>query len=314
MGFLRLKSGDMLLGEVPAFYQVTAQLFVPISALVGMTIVSQTLGVYADRVFQMLDSKSEIPADGALKPVDGDIVFDHVTLKFSEGGPFAIDRLSLTIPQGKTTAIVGPTGCGKSTIILLLTRLLDPNQGTISIGGFDIEDFVLHDYRRSVGNVLFDTKIFSGTVSENVAFGTKNLMIGDIRNACRVVELDTAMSAFPRGYETRLGTGGMQLSDEETLKLNLARAIVTKPEIVTVDDTYAQVGEETERRLRVSLREALPNATMVIATSRLSIAESCDSIYVLQKGSVAEFGSHEQLMEMHGLYRRMYARQMGMEI
>ena len=312
IGFIKLKNGDMLLGEVLAFYQVTAQLFVPISALVGMTVVSQTLRVYADRVFQMLDSKSAIAETGDQMPASGDIVFKDVTLRYAEGGPFAVNNLSLTIKQGTATALVGPTGCGKSTVLLLLTRLIDPNSGVIRIGETDVRSFALNAHRRSVGNILYDTKVFSGTVAENVAFGTKDVSVDDIRNACKIADFDADISSLAKGYDTVLGTGGVQLSEEDTLKLNLARAIVTKPRIITVDDTYALVGEETERRLRASLRRALPDATMIIATSRLSIAESCDAIHVLQKGSVVESGSHDELMDAHGLYRRMYARQMGM--
>ena len=312
IGFLKIKSGAMQLGEVMAFYQVTAQLFVPISALVGMTVISQTVRVYAERVFQILDATSKL-TDGENAPSRrGDIEFENVSLRFAENGPFALSDLSLVIERGKTTALVGPTGCGKSTVILLLTRMLDPDQGVIRVGGVDLRTMAIVEHRRSVGNVFFDSALFGGTLAENIAFGSESISHAEIAEACRVVDLTAFVSSLPKGLETELGAGGVQVEGEELVKLNLARAIVTKPKILTVDDTFSQVREETERRLRDAIRTALPDITMVIATSRLSIAETCDRIYVLRKGTAVENGTHATLMSQPGLYRRLYSSQMGL--
>ena len=316
LGFLNIKAQRMQLGEVLAFYQVTAQLFVPISALVGLTTVIQTLQVLASRVYSVLDTPAvvqEAPDAVDLKEIKGDISFEHISLRYEEGGPFAVEDITLSVPGGKTACIVGPTGCGKSTLLTLLTRLYDPSEGVIRLDGMDIRKIPIQTLRHAIGNVLHETRVFSGTFAENVAYGAPDATQEEIEETARLVGLHDFIGSQSDGYETRLGSGGIALSTEQLVELGLARALVTKPAVLTVDDTYATIEEETEKQLRTAVRGALVDRTILIATSRLSICEDADLVVVMQRGRIVQVGAHEELLAIPALYRRMYMRQMGLE-
>lgn len=316
LGFLNIKAQRMQLGEVLAFYQVTAQLFVPVSALVGLASVAQTLQVLASRVYSVFDSHATLAdAPDAVAPgeIRGEISFEHVSLRYEEGGPFAVEDINLSIPAGETVCIVGPTGCGKSTLLVLLTRLYDPTEGAMRIDGVDLRKLPVQTLRRAVGNVLHTTRVFSGTIGENIAYGVPDESPEEIEETARLVGLHDFIQSQPHGYKTRLGKGGITLSTEQLVQLALARALVTKPAILTVDDTYATIEEEVEERLRAVVRGVLVDRTILIATSRLSICEDADRVVVMQRGKVVQVGTHEELLAVPGLYRRMYMLQMGLQ-
>jgi len=315
-GFLNIKWGKMSLGEVLAFHQVTAQLFVPISAIVGMVAVIQTLQILAGRVYSVMDAPEllvNVPEPVDPSQVRGEIAFANVSLQYTEGGPFAVRDLSFTIPAGATACLVGPTGCGKSTVISVLTRLYDPTEGTIRIDGLDIREMRVRKLRRAVGNVLHDCQVFTGTLAENIAFGAPDAPRAEIEEAARIAGLDAFAKELPKGLDTRIGRGGVALEKPELAKLALARAVVTEPRIVTVDDTYAALDDETEVQVRRAVREALADRTFLIATSRLSICEGADVVLVMQRGGIVQTGTHEELLACPGVYRRTYMRQMGLE-
>ena len=315
IGFLYLKNQRMQLGEVMAFYQVTAQLFVPISALVSMTTVTQTLGVLAERVFSVLDAPRAVAEqEGAagLTEVHGAVSFQGVSLRYQEGGPFAVHGIDLEIPAGSTTCIVGPTGCGKSTLIALLTRLYDPTEGLVRLDGTDIRQLPLREHRRLIGNVLHDAQVFTGTIAENITYGASDATREQVEAVARTVDMHDFVVAQPEGYGTLVGRGGVTLDKEELVKLSLARALITQPAVLTVDDTLAALEEDVETRLRDAVRRTLRKETVLIATSRLAICEDADLVVVMQKGRIAQVGTHHELLATVGLYRRMYMRQMGL--
>ena len=315
-GFLNIKANRMQLGEVLAFYQVTAQLFVPIAALVSMATVAQTLQVLAFRVYSIMDTPSTVkpPEDRVqLDEIRGDISFEHVSLRYQEGGPFALQDVSVTIPAGSTACIVGPTGCGKSSLLTLLNRLYEWEEGAIRLDGVDVRQLPVTQLRRAIGNVLHDCPVFTGTLAENIAYGAPDASRADVEAAAKQVELHDAATALPGGYDTSLGSGGTALNAELLTKLALARALLTRPAVLTVDDTYATIEEHVEARLRSAIREALRGRTILIATSRLSICEDADMVIVMSNGRVEQVGSHSELLSVPGIYRRMYMRQVGME-
>lgn len=315
-GFLNIKSGKMQLGEAMAFYQVTAQLFVPISALVAMTSVAQTLQILGVRIFTVLDTPETIrDASETVAPtkIKGDVTFERVSLRYEEGGPFAVSDVTLQVPAGVTVALVGPMGCGKSSLITLLTRLWDPSEGTIRLDGIDIRRLPVRVLRLAIGNVLHDCQLFTGTFAENIAFGRPDARREDIERVAKTVDLHEFVVGQKGGYDARLGKGGLALDTEQLARLGLARALITNPAVLTIDDTYAVIEEEAERPLRAAVREALADHTVIIATSRLSICTEADMIVVMQRGKIVQTGKHEELLAAAGLYRRMYFRQMGLE-
>ena len=315
-GFLNIKAQRMQLGEVLAFYQVAAQLFVPISALVGMTTVAQTLQVLARRVYGILDTTETLrSAPDAVDPgkVRGDVAFDDVSLRYQEGGPFAVRNVSVKVPAGTTACIVGPTGCGKSTLIALLTRLYDPTEGVVRLDGTDIRKLRVRRFRRAIGNILHDCQVFSGTFAENLRFGAPQAEQDDVEQAARLVGLHEFIEGQPDGYQTRVGRQGLALSNEQLVKLAVARALVTKPAVLTIDDTFSALDEQAENELRSAIRSALGDETVLIATSRLSICQDAELVIVMQRGKVIQKGTHQELLAVPGVYRRMYMRQMGLD-
>lgn len=315
-GFLNIRAGTMQLGEVLAFHQVTAQLFVPISALVGMTTVAQTLEILAKRVYGVLDAHGSLrQAPDAVEPDEfrGEIEFDHVSLRYQEGGPFSVHDVSFGIPAGTRVCLVGPTGCGKSTLITLLTRLYDPTEGAVRLDGMDLRGLKIRSLRRAVGNILHDCQVFSSTFLENLRFGTAEATREELEQAAVLVGLHETIAAQPKGYDTRVGRGGLTLSREALVQLSVARALVTKPAVLTIDDTFSSISEDVERQLRSAINTALAGRTVLISTSRLSLCEDADLIVVLQQGSVVQTGTHDGLLSVPGVYRRMYMRQMGMD-
>jgi ATP-binding cassette, subfamily B, putative efflux pump len=316
LGFLAIRSGEMTLGEVLAFYQVTAQLFVPVSALVALANVVQTVDVLGARVFTVLDSPapwSEAPDAADAPNIRGEVGFDHVSLRYEEGGPFAVEDVTVQITAGATVCFVGPTGCGKSTLLTLLIRLWEPSAGAITLDGVDIRKYPARTLRRAIGNVLHECQVFTGTFAENIAYGMPDASLEEVQEVAKTVGLHDYIVAQARGYDTLLGRGGLALGTEELARLGLARALATRPAVLTIDDTYSTIEEEVERPLRAAVRRALADHTVLIATSRLSICEEADLVVVMQNGRVIQMGTHAELLAAPGVYRRMFMRQMGIE-
>jgi len=294
---------------------VAAQLFVPVSALVGLTTVAQTIQVHAKRVYDILDVPDRIR--NATDAVDlpeaprGEVEFRNVSLQYSEGGPFAVQGVSLTVPPGKTVCLVGPTGCGKSTLLALVTRMYDPTDGEILLDGIPLRRFRLRRLRRAIGNILHDADVFSGTVAENLRFGAPNATDEDLEHAARQVGLDEFIRSLPNGYDTPVGRQGTGLGEEQLVRLAVARALVTHPVVLTIDDTFSSLSEVVEQQLRKAIRDALAAQTVLIATSRLSICQDADWVVVMQRGTVVDQGTHAQLLARPGVYRQLYLRQAG---
>jgi ATP-binding cassette subfamily B protein len=167
--------------------------------------------------------------------------------------------------------------------------------------------------RHTIGNVLHECQVFTGTIAENISYGAPGASQEDVERVARIVDFHDFILSQGEGYKTQLGRGGITLGTEELVKLGIARALVMKPSVLTVDDTYSSVEEDVEMQIRRAVRDALADKTILIATSRLSICEDADMVVVMQEGKVVQTGTHEELLAIPGLYRRMYMRQMGME-
>jgi ATP-binding cassette subfamily B protein len=190
--------------------------------------------------------------------------------------------------------------------------LYDPTEGVVSLDDADIQRIPIKDLRHAVGHVLHETQIFTGTIAENISYGAPDASPMEIQQAASVVGLHDFIQSQDKGYETKLGRGGITLNPEQLVELSMARALVMKPSVLTVDDTYSAIEEDVEKQIRKAVRESLAEKTILIATSRLSICEDADLVVVMQEGKVVQVGAHEELLGVPGLYRRMYMRQMGL--
>ncbi len=273
----------------------------------------QTAVAGAERVFEMLDEQSE-PEDrknaAPLVRPRGDIEMRHVSFCYLPGQPVLKD-ISVKIPAGTQTAIVGTTGSGKTTMINLLTRFYDVSEGCIFLDGHDLRDYRMEDLRAAFGVVLQDTALFAATVSENICYGHPEAGQEQIRQAAKTAGADGFIERLPQGYHTVLEQGGMELSQGERQLLTIARAVLADAPILILDEATSSVDTVTEQRIRRALLEICKDRTSVIIAHRLSTIRDSDLILLLENGEIAEQGTHEELMNLDGRYAQMYKMQTG---
>ena len=302
--------GRMSLGVLVAFSGYVAYLAWPTMALGWvLAIVRRGLSAFG-RVTEILNTPSGIadgPAVAARRgPVRGEIEIRRLTFAYADGLPPVLRELSLRIPAGRSLAIVGPTGSGKTTLATLLPRLWDPPPGTIFIDGADIRTIPLRDLRAAIGFVPQEAFLFSRLLHENVAFGSPE---GGVVAAAGVAGLVPDVDRLPAGWDTLVGERGLTLSGGQRQRVTLARAILRDPRILILDDAFAAVDSETESVILARLLDRIRQRTTLVITHRLRVAAMLDRIVVLAEGQVAEEGSHPELLARGGLYARLWRRQ-----
>jgi ATP-binding cassette subfamily B protein len=222
-----------------------------------------------------------------------------------------LNNVSFEIQPGQTLALVGPTGAGKSTIVSLIPRFYDPTWGQVLIDGIDISEMRLASVRRNVSMVLQDTFLFAGTVKENLRFGNEGASDEEIVVAAKAANAHSFIETLPRGYDTRVGERGVRLSGGQKQRLSIARAILKDAPILILDEATSSVDTQTEEEIQEALHELMRERTAIVIAHRLSTVRRADLIAVLERGSIVELGTHEQLMRCKGLYRNLYDRQFG---
>jgi ATP-binding cassette subfamily B protein len=243
---------------------------------------------------------------------EGEVTFDNVSFGYTESH-LVLKKLSLTIPSKKTVAFVGQTGSGKSTIIRLLMRLYQPTKGSISIDGHEISELSLSALRHALGMVGQDSFLVPDTIANNIRYGAFNLPMEDVIKAAKAAQIHTFINALEKGYETEVDEGGRQLSGGQKQRLMLARALVRQPEVLILDEATSALDNETERALSRMLDSLKHSITIIMIAHRLMTVRHADTIFVLEKGSVAESGSHDELLKKDGLYARLWRSQIGEE-
>jgi ATP-binding cassette subfamily B protein len=312
-GFLAL-NGEIGVGSYSVLVYLTQRLLWPMTRLAEMTDLYQRSMASIQRVMDLLQTPMQIRYEGQHLPassVRGELAFDHVTFKYDEGQAPAINDISLTIPAGETVAFVGSTGGGKSTLIKLLLRFHDVQQGEIRLDGIPINAIDLQDLRRAMGYVAQDTFLADASVAQNIAYGMHAVTREAIAQAARAAEAHEFISAMPQGYDTQVGERGMKLSGGQRQRLALARAILKNPPILILDEATSAVDNETEAAIQRSLDRLIIGRTSLIIAHRLSTVRHAHTIYVLDQGRIAESGTHSQLLARNGIYAALWRLQTG---
>lgn len=312
VGVIETVSGHMTLGAFLAFITYNEALTWPVRSLGRVLADMSKAGVSMDRVGYILNAPEETDEpDAADAEASGDIVFDHVT--FGYGNQKVLDDVSFTIPQGSTFAVLGGTGSGKSTLAHLLDRLyeLEEGKGTITIGGRNIRLFQRDSLRRQIGLVLQEPFLFSQTIRENISATHPDASEEDVREAAKVACVDEAIMEFPDGYNTVVGERGVTLSGGQKQRVAIARMLMQKAPIMVFDDSLSAVDAETDTKIRQALHAHLGRATVILISHRVTTLMQADQILVLDKGKVADLGTHGELISRPGIYKEIYDIQMS---
>ncbi len=268
--------------------------------------------VSARRLHEVLAAKptvAENPLAKPLPPGPGRLIFQNVSFGYDPAKP-VIHNVSFEVPGGSVVAIVGPTGAGKSTLVNLISRFYDPHQGRILLDGVDLRDTTLSSLRTQVGFVFQETYLFSDTVAANIAYGRPGISRGEIEAAARLAQAHEFIEALPKGYDSILAERGQSLSGGQKQRLAIARAILTNPRILVLDDATAAVDPETEDLIRRGMRFVMYGRTTFIIAHRISTVKQADLVLVLQGGRITQMGTHEQLMRQDGHYAEIAAVQL----
>jgi ABC-type multidrug transport system fused ATPase/permease subunit len=308
-------AGGMTLGQMMYIYGAAMSLFVPVVQLTQVALHLSSLLVILQRLAQTFETREEIAEDPHAvpfpTPVRQGIRLQEVTFAWNSEGEPVIDDLSLEIPAGRWVCIMGPSGSGKTTLLQLLARLFDPQEGTVRVDGVPLDDIRFSALRRHVAYVPQEAQILSGTVRDNIAYGRPDATPTQIMAAALAAECHDFIMDLPVKYETVVGEKGTTLSGGQRQRLSIARALLTDPDVLLLDDCLSALDAETERRLQETLARLLAGRTAVIVSQRVSMAMRCHRIVVLKDGRVVEQGTPDALLSRGGYYATLHEQQMG---
>lgn len=303
--------GRMSLGQISSFVLYSRKFSGPINEVANIIAELQSAFAAGERVFRLIDEPSEsadVPLALPLPKTCGDVRLNNVCFGYDKE-KIVLHNLSLSARPGSVTAIVGPTGAGKTTIINLLMRFYDPNSGTISVDGHDIAQLKRSDLRASYAMVLQETWLFNGTVYENLVYGNPRASLEDVRRACRLARIDHFVEQLPNGYETVLSENGGNISKGQKQLLTIARAMLLDAGMLILDEATSNVDTQTEKAIQDAMIELMRDKTCFIIAHRLSTIENADNILVVKDGDIVEQGRHAELLAKGGFYAQLYRAQ-----
>ena len=315
-GGLQVINAQLTIGELVAFAAYLMTITWPVLTLGMIAATISRAAASADRVFEILDTASEVVESPEAKPlpsIQGYVVLEDVSFRYFSGGEDVLSHISLDAKPGETIALLGATGSGKSTIINLIPRFYDVTEGRILIDGHDVRDVTLESLRFQIGIVLQETTLFTGTIRENIAFGRPEASQEEIEDAARAAAAHNFITSFPEGYETQVGERGATLSGGQKQRIAIARALLTNPRILILDDSTSSVDLQTEYEIQQALDRLMQGRTSFVIAQRISTVLNADQILVLEDGHVAARGAHEELLEQSPLYAEIYYSQLQPE-
>ena len=313
-GAVSAVSGRLTIGQISCFLTYANQYTKPFNEITGVLTELQTAVASANRVFAVLDEVDEPSDEDApvLAQCDGRVAISLVDFSYRPDVPLIAD-LNLSVSPGQRVAIVGPTGCGKTTIINLLMRFYDVSSGTISVSGKDIRDITRNSLRSAYGMVLQDTWLFSGTVRDNIAYGRPDATEAEIVDAAKAAHTHSFIKRLPEGYDTVISEDGGNISQGQKQLLCIARVMLTKPPMLILDEATSSIDTLTEIRIQKAFDNMMEGRTSFVVAHRLSTIREADTILVMNSGKIIEQGTHEELLEKGGFYANLYNSQFAKE-
>ncbi|MEK6617659.1 MAG: ATP-binding cassette domain-containing protein, partial [Nitrospirota bacterium] len=304
--------GTMTPGAFFSFLVAMVMAYTPIRRLAGANNTIQQALSAAERVFQVLDLEDEQDRDGGrkeLSPLARSLEFRGVTFRYEGSDASALRGIDLSVQAGEVLALVGSSGSGKTTLASLVPRFYDPTEGAILIDGQDIRHCTLRSLRKQIGIVSQDTVLFDETVKNNIAYGRAEATEDEVVEAAKLAYAHEFIERLPDGYNTVIGENGVKLSGGERQRLAIARAILRDPPILILDEATSSLDSESERIVQLAFSNLMKNRTTLVIAHRLSTVQSADRIVVLDQGRIVDSGTHEELLQRAGLYKRLHAMQ-----
>ncbi len=308
-------AGSMTLGDLFMYIFFTGLMAMPIIEFTSIATQISEAFAGLDRIREVLNLKTEDEEDeskSALKKVDGRIEFEDVHFEYEKGVP-VLKGISFISEAGSTTALVGSSGSGKSTILSLVLNFIQPQKGRILVDGKDLQSVKLRDYRRHLGVVLQENFLFDGTISENILFSNAKASEDEVRRACEIAHCDEFIEKFEDSYETVVGERGVKLSGGQRQRIAIARALLANPRILILDEATSSLDSESEMMIQEGLKSLRKGRTTFVIAHRLSTIISADKILVVEEGEIVERGSHDHLLSLNGRYRQLYDKQYQFE-
>ncbi len=304
-------AGSLTLGGILLFARYMIRTSMPLRDFAMFTGAMVNATSAAERMFAVMDLPGDVENTADAKEItikNGEVEFRNISFGYDKDRPVLVN-ISFTAKPGEKIAILGATGAGKTSLIYLIPRFYDVNSGSILIDGQDIKNFTIGSLRKQVGLVLQDVFLFSGTIKSNIAFGKENATMDEVRSAARSARIDDFIEALPEKYDTKVGEMGVTLSGGQKQRLTIARALLTDPRILILDDSMSFVDAKTEQAIQEAINKALEGRTCFIIAQRLSTIKNSDRIMVLNNGEIVEFGTHSELMAKGNIYKKIYETQ-----